>query len=141
MSPNGLSNIIKNIRRRRQARYYKLYTLLADRVHHFRASIPNYAAPTFPTVSDYCAIHSVMDSKVLTSAWMEATAIYGPLCELLIQTMSNEVGQIVGRRLTKSENNEETGALLGNLIPTLKTNGDGCIYLVSDNANCVRGMV
>ncbi|OWY96267.1 hypothetical protein PHMEG_00033510 [Phytophthora megakarya] len=126
MSPNGLSNIIKNIRRRRQARYYKLYTLFADR-----------------------------------HGW--SLRRYDPLCELLIQTMSvrkvlrvdtsaklckklkvwdgsdNEI--IVGRRLTKSENNEKTGALLGNLIPTLKTNGDGCIYLVSDNANCVRGMV
>ncbi|OWZ12764.1 hypothetical protein PHMEG_00014029 [Phytophthora megakarya] len=41
-----------------------------------------------PTVADYCAIHSVVESKVLTSAWMESTAMYGPLCELLMQTMS-----------------------------------------------------
>ncbi|OWZ13469.1 hypothetical protein PHMEG_00013198 [Phytophthora megakarya] len=85
MSPNGLSNTIKNIRRRRQARYYKLYTLFVDRVRYFKAYNPNYAASTFPTVSDYCAIHSVVDSQVLTSAWMESTAMYGPLCELLMQ--------------------------------------------------------
>ncbi|OWZ03818.1 hypothetical protein PHMEG_00024387 [Phytophthora megakarya] len=176
-----LSDTIKNIRRCRQGCYYKLYTLFADRVRHFRAFNPNYAAPTFPTVSDYCAIHSVVNSKVLTSAWMEeSTAMYGPLCELLMQKVSvrkvlrvdhsakvckklkvwdrsgqrssisdakllllvqDEVGQIVGRRLIRSENNEETGALLGDLIPTLTTDGDACIYLVSDNANCVRGMV
>ncbi|EGZ18258.1 hypothetical protein PHYSODRAFT_500774 [Phytophthora sojae] len=121
-----------------------------NRVRRLRLSNPDYVAPTPPTVAEYCASKAVVDTKVLTAAWMETTAMYGPLCELLMQKMSvrkvlrvdhsakfckklkvwdglgqrtsisdaklllliqNEVGQIVGRRLT------------------------------SDNANGVRGMV
>ncbi|KAE9090890.1 hypothetical protein PF010_g17893 [Phytophthora fragariae] len=55
--------------------------------------------------------------------------------------MKNEVGQIVGHRLTRSENNDESSALLEAVKPILKPDGNYPIYLVSDNANGVRGMV
>jgi hypothetical protein len=149
-------------------------------VRHLRTTNPDIVASTPPSVGDYCAKYAVVDSKILTAVWMETTALYGPLCELVMQKMSvrkvlrmdhsakfckklkiwdgprqrtsisdakllllvqNEVGQIVGRRLTRSENNEETAALLKAVKPTLKAEDEGTIYLVSDNANGVRNMV
>ncbi|POM79051.1 LOW QUALITY PROTEIN: Hypothetical protein PHPALM_3343 [Phytophthora palmivora] len=65
---------------------------------------------------------SVKDAKVL----------------LLIQ---NEVGQIVGRRLTRSENNDEMRALLLDVKPAFVQIDDVPICVVSDNANAVRNLV
>ncbi|KAE8971799.1 hypothetical protein PR001_g26784 [Phytophthora rubi] len=48
---------------------------------------------------------------------------------------------MVGRRLTRSVNNEETSALLEAVKPILKPDGNHPIYLMSKNANGVRGMV
>ncbi|KAE8894453.1 hypothetical protein PF003_g21472 [Phytophthora fragariae] len=59
----------------------------------------------------------------------------------LLLLVQNEVGQIVGHRLTRSENNDESSALLEAVKPILKPDGNYPIYLVSDNANGVRGMV
>lgn len=56
---------------------------------------------------------------------------------LLVQ---NEIGQIVGRRLTSSENKEETMQLLSDVQPQLETNGE-CKYLITDNARAVRDFV
>ncbi|KAE8991802.1 hypothetical protein PF011_g17798 [Phytophthora fragariae] len=43
--------------------------------------------------------------------------------------MKNEVGQIVGHRLTRSENNDESSALLEAVKPILKPDGNYPIYL------------
>ncbi|KAE9306071.1 hypothetical protein PR003_g21329, partial [Phytophthora rubi] len=59
----------------------------------------------------------------------------------LLLLVQNEIGQIVGRRLTRSENNEETSALLESIVPTLSPDSSGEMFLVSDNANAVRTMV
>ncbi|KAK1930428.1 hypothetical protein P3T76_014099 [Phytophthora citrophthora] len=56
--------------------------------------------------------------------------------------LQNEIGQIVGRRLTRSENSDETRALLENVKGSFPDEGevDPC-YVISDNANSVRAMV
>ncbi|KAE9284496.1 hypothetical protein PF001_g22352, partial [Phytophthora fragariae] len=59
----------------------------------------------------------------------------------LLLLVQNEIGQIVGRRLTRSENNEETSALLESIVPTLSSDSSGEMLLVSDNTNAVRTMV
>ncbi|KAE9055633.1 hypothetical protein PF006_g32904, partial [Phytophthora fragariae] len=60
----------------------------------------------------------------------------------LLLLVQNEIGQIVGRHLTRSENNEETSALLPeSIVPTLSPDSSGEMFLVCDNANAVRTMV
>ncbi|KAE9122469.1 hypothetical protein PF005_g3629 [Phytophthora fragariae] len=94
MIHDGMSNTIANIRRHRQNRYYKLYTLFADRIRF-------------------------VDSKVLRVGHS------AKFCK----KMKNEVGQIVGHRLTRSENNDESSALLEAVKPILKPDGNYPIYL------------
>ncbi|RLN02727.1 hypothetical protein BBJ28_00027163, partial [Nothophytophthora sp. Chile5] len=181
MSPNGLSSVINNIKRRRQTRYYRLYSLFASRVRTLRDTNSAYLAPSPPSCAQYCAVNAVPSSQVLTAVWIEASAIWSSLCEKLMQCMSvrralridhsvkfckrlkiwtgsgkreslsdakmlllaqNEIGQIVGRRLTRSENNEETEALLRWVAPAFASDSDGNeLCIVSDNASAVRNMV
>ncbi|OWZ16831.1 hypothetical protein PHMEG_0009314 [Phytophthora megakarya] len=53
------------------------------------------------------------------------------------------IGQIVGHRLTRSENKEETAALLRWIKPALDLEnlGDDSVYVVSDNATAVKTLV
>jgi hypothetical protein len=57
---------------------------------------------------------------------------------LLVQ---NEVGQILGRTLTKSENHPETEALLQSLVPKMSSQSDGPRICVYDNANSNRNLI
>jgi hypothetical protein len=57
---------------------------------------------------------------------------------LLVQ---NEVGQILGRTLTKSENYEETEALLQSLVPKMSSQSDGHRISVCDNTNSNRNLI
>ncbi|RLN89871.1 hypothetical protein BBJ28_00020829 [Nothophytophthora sp. Chile5] len=75
MYPNGLTITVAGIRRRRQVRFCRLYSLFADRIWRLRARNANYIAPSSPTVGKYCADNSLVDSKVLMAVWMETTAI------------------------------------------------------------------
>lgn len=59
----------------------------------------------------------------------------------MLLLMQNEVGQIVGRRLTRSENNDETRALLLAVKSCFVLTGDEPIFAVSDNANTVRNLI
>ncbi|ETO71414.1 hypothetical protein F444_12257 [Phytophthora nicotianae P1976] len=85
MSPNGLSSALTCIRRRRQTRYYKLYTLFADRIRRIRNGNTEYVAPTPPSCSQYCSDNAPPTSNSLTAQWLEWTSIYSSLCEVLIQ--------------------------------------------------------
>ncbi|OWY98481.1 hypothetical protein PHMEG_00030747 [Phytophthora megakarya] len=60
----------------------------------------------------------------------------------MLLLLQNEIGQIVGRRLTRSENNDETRECLEHVKDSFPDEGevDPC-YVISDNANSVRAMV
>ncbi|KAE9274935.1 hypothetical protein PR003_g29470 [Phytophthora rubi] len=181
-SPSGLAKMMDNIRRRRQVRYYKLYTLFSDRLQRLRRSNPAYLTISPPSCDLYCQNNAVPTEQVMTAVWLETTEVWSSLAEKLMRKMQvkrairmdhsvkfckklkvwtgsgkresmsdakmlllvqNEIGQIVGRRLTRSENNEETEALLRWVKPSLCMDNDevNCICLVSDNATGVKGMV
>lgn len=55
----------------------------------------------------------------------------------------NEIGQIVGRSFTRSENNEETQQMFENILQERVTKRAALdeVLLISDNVNAVRGMV
>ncbi|EGZ15909.1 hypothetical protein PHYSODRAFT_561630 [Phytophthora sojae] len=57
----------------------------------------------------------------------------------ILLLLQNEIGQIVGRRLTSSENKDETMQLLSDVRPQLDADGD--CYLISDKAAAVRKFV
>jgi hypothetical protein len=65
----------------------------------------------------------------------------------LLLLVQNEAGQVVARAFARSENNEETQELLMNEIkdrvpaPAADDGETTPVYLVSDNANAIRGMV
>nr|KAE8919422.1 hypothetical protein PF009_g30272 [Phytophthora fragariae] len=60
----------------------------------------------------------------------------------MLLLLQNEIGQIVGRRLTRSENNDETRELLEHVKGPLLAAEDGQErLLISDNVNAVRNMV
>ncbi|RLN27278.1 hypothetical protein BBJ28_00026006 [Nothophytophthora sp. Chile5] len=61
----------------------------------------------------------------------------------MLLLLMNEIGQIVGRRLTRSENHEETRQLLQHVAPQLRHDdtGEDGLMVVSDNASAVRNMV
>ncbi|KAE9059940.1 hypothetical protein PF006_g31765, partial [Phytophthora fragariae] len=59
----------------------------------------------------------------------------------MLLLLQNEIGQIVGRRLTRSENNDETRELLEHVKGPLLAAEDGQErLLISDNVNAVRNM-
>ncbi|OWZ20207.1 LOW QUALITY PROTEIN: hypothetical protein PHMEG_0005407 [Phytophthora megakarya] len=60
----------------------------------------------------------------------------------MLLLLQNEIGQIVGRCFTWSENNDETRELLEHVKGSFPDEGevDPC-YVISDNANSVRAMV
>ncbi|EGZ09030.1 hypothetical protein PHYSODRAFT_389921, partial [Phytophthora sojae] len=128
MSPNGLSST--------------LYTLLL--------SNPDYVAPTPPTVAEYCASNAVVDTKVLTAVWMETTAMYGPLCELLMQKMSVRNVLRVDHSATFCKklkvwdgSGQRTSISDAKLLLLIQNEVRQIVgrRLTSDNANGVRGMV
>ncbi|EGZ21832.1 hypothetical protein PHYSODRAFT_406228, partial [Phytophthora sojae] len=149
-TPNGLSSALATVERRRQSRYYKLYTLFADRVRRRNANA-DYVSSTPPTCSQYASDNAPPTTQTLTAFWMEFTTIYSPLCKNLMKHLKirralridhsvkfckrlkiwtgsgkrdgmanckmlllaqNEIGQVDGRCLTRSENNDETEELL-----------------------------
>ncbi|KAG1700106.1 hypothetical protein DVH05_011918 [Phytophthora capsici] len=57
----------------------------------------------------------------------------------MLLLLQNEIGQIVGRRLTSSENKDETMQLLSEVKSQFETSGD--CFLISDNATAVRDFV
>ncbi|KAG1689455.1 hypothetical protein DVH05_002256 [Phytophthora capsici] len=60
----------------------------------------------------------------------------------MLLLLQNEIGQIIGRRLTRSENNEETQALFEHVKSAVHTDTGGVEqFVISDNANAVRSMV
>ncbi|ETP02947.1 hypothetical protein F441_20041 [Phytophthora nicotianae CJ01A1] len=60
----------------------------------------------------------------------------------MLQLFQNEIGQIIGRRLPRSENNKETRALFEHVKSVVHTDTGGEEqFVVSDNANAVRSMV
>ncbi|RLN91884.1 hypothetical protein BBJ28_00026613 [Nothophytophthora sp. Chile5] len=59
----------------------------------------------------------------------------------ILLLMQNEIGQIVGRRLTRSENHEETRSLLTNVKHSFLSDPNNPVYIVSDNAQAIRNMV
>ncbi|KAG6973976.1 hypothetical protein JG688_00003277 [Phytophthora aleatoria] len=60
----------------------------------------------------------------------------------MLLLLQNEIGQIVGRRLTRSENNVETRELLEHVKSafSVETDSNMCV-IISDNANSVHSMV
>ncbi|KUF91874.1 hypothetical protein AM587_10004276 [Phytophthora nicotianae] len=57
---------------------------------------------------------------------------------LLVQ---NEIGQIVGRRLTRSENHDETREILLHVRSAFSGTESGSKYVISDHANGIRNLV
>ncbi|ETO84361.1 hypothetical protein F444_01715 [Phytophthora nicotianae P1976] len=57
---------------------------------------------------------------------------------LLVQ---NEIGQIVGRRLTRSENHDETREILLHVRSAFSGTEIGSKYVISDHANGIRNLV
>ncbi|KAG2765223.1 hypothetical protein PC116_g3859 [Phytophthora cactorum] len=57
----------------------------------------------------------------------------------MLLLLQNEIGQIVGRRLTRSENHEETEKFLLDVKTQFAADGD--CFVVSDNANAVRELI
>ncbi|KAF4033153.1 hypothetical protein GN244_ATG14850 [Phytophthora infestans] len=82
--------------------------------------------------------HSVKFSKRLNvcSAQGQHESLVGAKMLLLLQ---NEIGPIVGRRLIRSENHEETEKLLLDVKTQFAPDGD--CYVVSDNATAVRKLI
>ncbi|KAG2786523.1 hypothetical protein PC129_g8241 [Phytophthora cactorum] len=60
----------------------------------------------------------------------------------MLVLLQNEIGQIVGRWLTRSENNFETRELLEHVKSAcpVETDSNMCV-IISDNANAVRSLV
>ncbi|KAE9268971.1 hypothetical protein PF001_g29432 [Phytophthora fragariae] len=155
-SPHGLSRTVENLQRRREKRYYKLLCLFADRVAQLQLSNPLYLAPTPPSVGQYCSTQKSVGAETLSAAWMQSTSIYSALCEQIMSSievkkvlridhsvkfckrLKNEIGQIVGRRLTRSENHDETRQLLEHVKGAANTGNEW--FLVSDNANAIRSL-
>ncbi|EEY62303.1 uncharacterized protein PITG_14241 [Phytophthora infestans T30-4] len=122
-----------------------------NRVRRLRLSNPNYRAPSPSNVTDYCANHAVVDTKVLTSVWMDYTVMYSSLCELLMQKMSARKVLRVdhsARFCKKTKVGEDPGqrsSILDVKLLLLVQSEIGQIVgrrlTLSDNANSVRGMV
>ncbi|KAE8967003.1 hypothetical protein PR001_g28227 [Phytophthora rubi] len=72
-SPSGLAKMMDNIRRRRQVRYYKLYTLFSDRLQRLRRSNPAYLTISPPSCDLYCQNNAVPTEQVMTAVWLETT--------------------------------------------------------------------
>ncbi|KAG6944668.1 hypothetical protein JG688_00016967 [Phytophthora aleatoria] len=166
LSPHGLSSTVENIKRRREKRYYKLLCLFADQVRHNMLSNPLYLSPCPPSVVQYCEKQSPL-GPALCEQIMRCTQVKRALrmdhsvkfCKRLkiwpggtgkresmkdakmLLLLQNEIGQIVGRRLTHSENNDETRELLEHVKSAfpVETDSNTCV-IVSDNANSVRSM-
>ncbi|KAE9145146.1 hypothetical protein PF005_g33684, partial [Phytophthora fragariae] len=56
----------------------------------------------------------------------------------MLLLLQNEIGQIVGRRLTRSENHDETRQLLEHVKGAANTDNEW--FLVSNNANAIRSL-
>jgi hypothetical protein len=83
--------------------------------------------------------HSVKRLKIWTGGTGKRESMKDGHMLLLLQ---NEIGQIVGRRLTRSENDAETRELLEHVKNLFHLGEDTTSrYIVSDNANNVRTMV
>ncbi|KUF97442.1 hypothetical protein AM587_10004019 [Phytophthora nicotianae] len=85
--------------------------------------------------------HSVKFCKKLKN-WTGSGQREGIADGKMLLLAQNEIGQIIGRRLTRSENNEETEELLRSVAHSFQpatSNGD--LFVVSDDASSVRNMV
>ncbi|OWZ09283.1 LOW QUALITY PROTEIN: hypothetical protein PHMEG_00018033 [Phytophthora megakarya] len=80
-SPSGLARVIESIRRRRQTRYYKLYSIFCDRVRHLRDANPVYMMPSPPTYSQYCESYTAPSDHMMSSVWLEMTMIWSSIAE------------------------------------------------------------
>ncbi|ETO76414.1 hypothetical protein F444_08181 [Phytophthora nicotianae P1976] len=170
LSPHGLTSTVDNMKRRREKRYYKLLSLFADRVRQNQLGNPTYMAPNPPIIAQYCSKqnpigpdtlsvcevmmrrlqvkkvlridHSVKFCKRL-KVWPGGTGKRESTKDAkMLLLFQNEIGQIIGRRLTRSENNEETRALFEHVKSVVHTDTGGEEqFVVSDNANAVWSMV
>ncbi len=179
MSANGLSSMLRNVARRRQARYYNLMVHFADALSLQQSGVG--ALP--PAVAQYLDGHQVMDSKSLTDIWLSRTEVYSAMSEHLMSQLpikkviridhsqkfckrlkvhgangqkvgalefkmlllvQNEIGQIVGRCATRSENGAELRSLLEHSVRDrmiASASDENEMFIVSDKANAVKGLV
>ncbi|OWZ16832.1 hypothetical protein PHMEG_0009315 [Phytophthora megakarya] len=86
VSPSGLARVMESIRRRRQTRYYKLYSIFCDRVRHLCDANPAYMVPSPPTYSQYCESNAAPSDQMISSVWLEMTMIWSSIAEKLMKT-------------------------------------------------------
>ncbi|ETP31117.1 hypothetical protein F442_19991 [Phytophthora nicotianae P10297] len=160
LSPHGLTSTVDNMKRRREKRYYMLLSLFADRVRQNQLGNPTYMAPNPPIIAQYCSKQNPIGPDTLSAAWLQISQIWSSVCEVMMRRLQvkkvlridhsvkfckrlkNEIGQIIGRRLPRSENNKETRALFEHVKSVVHTDTGGEEqFVVSDNANAVRSMV
>ncbi|ETP53440.1 hypothetical protein F442_01654 [Phytophthora nicotianae P10297] len=151
MSPHGLSSTVDHIRRRREKRYYKLLCLFGDQVGQLQLSNRTYLALSPPSVGQYCSKQNPVGAETMSAAWMQSTNIYSYLCEQVMNSLkvqkalrvdhSVKFCQILGRRLTRSENHDETRELLLHVRSAFSGTESGSKYVISDHANGIRNLV
>lgn len=86
-SANGLSRTVKNVHRRREQRYYKVYTLFADHVRQNELENPQYTVPSPITVAQYSERRCPMSARMLRETWLQSTHICSALCERLMKEL------------------------------------------------------
>ncbi|KAF1780292.1 hypothetical protein GQ600_1536 [Phytophthora cactorum] len=126
MSPNRLASTISHLERRRQNRCYHLLSIFVFGVHRNHDRNPTEESPEN---GPFCEVLQALKSLQPTR---QRESLVDAKMLLLLQ---NEIGQIVGRRLTPSENHEETEKLLTQFA------ADGDCFVVSDNTNAVRKLI
>ncbi|KAG6953658.1 hypothetical protein JG687_00012266 [Phytophthora cactorum] len=152
LSPHGLSSTVENIKRRREKRFYKVICMFADEPE----KLSSVWLETSRIYSAFCEkimrctqvkralrmYHSVKFCKRL-KIWPGGTGKRESMKDAkMLVLLQNEIGQIVGRWLTRSENNFETRELLEHVKSAcpVETDSNMCV-IISDNANAVRSLV
>ncbi|EGZ18408.1 hypothetical protein PHYSODRAFT_499664 [Phytophthora sojae] len=160
MSPNGLSRTLATVERRCQSRSATLMLTIYLRPRQLALSMP----PTMPTAfwTEFTTIYSSLCENLMKhlkirralridhsvkfckrlKIWTGSGKRDGMAnCKMLLLAQ-NEIGQIVGRCLTRSENNDETEKLLKHVEPMLAPfTDDAELLVVSDDVTGVRNLV
>ncbi|KAK1928574.1 hypothetical protein P3T76_015938 [Phytophthora citrophthora] len=180
LSANGLSRTVDSVHRRREQRYYKLYSLFGYQDNHNLLRNQNFIVPTPPTVPQYSEKRCKLSPRMLREVWLQSTDICSALCERvmvelqvtkalqidhsvkfckrlklwnggtekresikdakMLLLMQNQMGQIVGRRLARLENNDEMRDLLLHIKSSVKP-GESSTSVVSDKASAIHNVV
>ncbi|KAF1785396.1 hypothetical protein GQ600_5397 [Phytophthora cactorum] len=165
LTTKGISGACSNINRRRQNRFYKLLSLAGVAVEKRRKRDPAYSPPVLVTVE-----HNLLSTAPICSRLLEAhmpqskikrvirldhsqkfcskLKVYGAKGKKdqsskvrMLLLVQNEIGQIIARGLTYSENHAETAAILKPVASKLAAEPSASLVCITDNANGTRGLI